>query len=107
MKHYGYYSETADKKFGHALYRTPEGFTLKVTEATCNDIKPLSLWNDLIFIGEITDCIKPNKVGAAIPLEQLLVLARKERAQQISCQEQFHTTGKCFCCTCPVVNNKN
>lgn len=107
MKYYGYYSAASDKRFGHALYETPDGLQMKVTEAVQEGVNPISLWNDAIYIGEITKCIKFNPIDTTKSVEQLLALARKELAIQINCQTQFPETGKCFCFTCPVVNNKN
>lgn len=108
MKYYGYYSAAADRKFGHALYKTPDGITVRVTEAVSGiDKKPGSKWNDLLFIGEITDCIQPYKVDRNPSVYQLLAVAQKELSEQKACRKQFPETGKCFCYTCPVVNMAN
>ena len=60
MAYYGYYSAIADRKFGHHVYRTPNGKTVKVTEAIQADKSPMSKWEDLKCVGEIVACLTSN-----------------------------------------------
>jgi hypothetical protein len=106
MKHYGYYSAYADSQFGHCIYLTPDGLKVKVTEITRQD-KPAGKWNDFVYLGEVTECIKPKKIDWNIDPEILLQKAQAMLAQQKSCQLQFPSTGKCFCYTCSTKLNCN
>jgi len=106
MKMYGYYSAYADKEFGHCIYLTPEGIEIKVTEVTSQD-KPAGKWNDFVYLGEVTECIKPNGIAWDVSPDTLLQKAQAMAAQQKSCQSQFSSTGQCFCYTCPTKRNSN
>lgn len=61
---YGYYSATADQKFGHHIYSTPDGRKVKVTETIDANKPPMSKWKDLQFVGEVVSCVKSNEVVA-------------------------------------------
>lgn len=108
MSYHGWYSAGADKKFGHALYKTPDGLEVKVTEAVSSaDAKPGGKWNDFVYVGEIAECIKPNKIDFDLSPLELLNSCQEMLQEQRSCQAQLATTGKCFCYTCPVTYTKN
>lgn len=114
-KMYGWYSAHMDRNFGHAVYLSPEGLEIKITEVLNSpDKRPSGKWNDYVYVGEVTTFIKGNDVeliDKSLPIEvqsrQLMDLAMSMIATQNSCQEQFSRTGKCFCHTCPVTTNTN
>ena len=109
---YAWYSEHQDKFSGHCLYKTLDNLIIKVTEITSfKETKPLSRWNDLIYLGEVNECIKVNKqsikgIDSSIPIEnqmgKLFEIANDMLYKEIACKKQFKTTQKCFCFTCPV-----
>jgi hypothetical protein len=51
----GYYSETMELSFGYAIYTTPEGKEIKVTEVSCGE--PLSEHTDLEKVGPVVKCV--------------------------------------------------
>lgn len=107
MSYHGWYSAGADKKFGHAVYTTPEGLEVKVTEAVSSaDAKPGGLWNDFVYVGEILRCVRTNPIKEISPTE-LLNAIQEDIQEQKTCKAQFPQTGKCFCYTCPIKYNSN
>lgn len=114
MKFYGWYSAHSDNRFGHALYRSPDGLEIKITEVVSSpDHRPGGKWNDYVYVGEVETLLKPqpSMIDDALPLnEQLRVLHDKiveAVIEQKKCQLQFKTSGKCFCGTCNTKVNIN
>lgn len=108
MSYHGWYSAGADKKFGHAVYTTPEGLEVKVTEAVSSaDAKPGGLWNDFVYVGEIVQCVRSNPIKLDISPLELLNEIQEQIQEQKSCKAQFSGTGKCFCYTCPIKYARN
>jgi hypothetical protein len=112
MKYHGYYSAHQDNKYGHIIYKDNEGNNVKVTEVIDALRKPVSKWNDLVFVGEVTDFVsstvkiydKPSQMSEAEYLKELYNRALEALANQNKCQKQFKVTNKCFCHTCPIKN---
>lgn len=105
-KLYGWYSAYADQMFGHVVYKTSDGLTVKITEVCDSIDNPTGSWNDYVCLGEVIECltirpIKEEKIE--------LALAKAKDAFKImqDCKDQFSKTNKCFCYTCPVKNNSN
>lgn len=109
---YAWYSEHQDMLSGHCLYKTIDSLIIKVTEITSfKEIKPRSKWNDLIYLGEVNECVKSNKqlikgLDNSIPIEnqmnKIYEIAAEMQRKEIACKRQFKKTQKCFCFTCPV-----
>lgn len=107
---YAWYSEHQDKLTGHCLYKTLDGITVKVTEIVSHkEIKPCSKWNDLIYLGEVNECIKGNSFYStqnSLPIEKqlnnLYKLYNEMTKTENSCKKQFKKTNICFCFKCPI-----
>lgn len=110
-KYHGYYSDYQAKKFGFCLYKTPDGDVIKITEAVEIGHKLNNKWNDNVFLGEITECVKTNGFSFAdydkLNTQQLYERIVEMKQEQDRCQKQFSKTNTCFCHTCPIKFNDN
>lgn len=115
MKYHGYYSAHQDKRYGHCIYKDSDGNNIKITEVIDATKKPITKWNDLVFVGEVTDFVSSTvKMDSFLdfktPQDEILKLkelynkACEVLEIQKKCQGQFKQTNKCFCYTCPVKN---
>ncbi len=54
---FGWFSAEAAKKYGYAIYETPEGKTVCVTEVTRSEDREevRSLWGDMVYVGPVTE----------------------------------------------------
>ncbi len=57
-KYYGYFSRRAYLQRGYTEYETPEGkrviVTLATKESDLEEVKKFYLWDDVVFVGEVT-----------------------------------------------------
>ena len=56
-----WYSEQADKEFGHSIYIRENGERVKVTNASRNFEFGINyLWPDKVYLGTAVRCVEPN-----------------------------------------------
>lgn len=104
---YGYFSQKAASTIGFVVYRDEFGLDIKVTEVVSEGVKPLSKYNDLVYVGKVKTFIRNNmKDYSNLSISDLLDIANERNNEVIKCNKQFKKTNKCFCATCPI-NNKN
>lgn len=53
-----WFSATADRRHGSAMYRAANGSLVAVTEVVPPGHRPASLWKDLMMIGAVYECVK-------------------------------------------------
>jgi hypothetical protein len=77
-----------------------------VTEVVSEGVKPLSKYNDLVYVGKVKTFIRNNmKDYSNLSISDLLDIANERNNEIIKCNKQFKKANKCFCATCPI-NNK-
>lgn len=59
MKRYGFYSESQARAGGTALFKTPNGSLVKVSETTITG-RPAGFWADYKYYGEVVECVESN-----------------------------------------------
>jgi hypothetical protein len=104
--YHGWFSASAAKKFGYAVYLDKDGLEIRVTEV-CSSDTPTSKWNDAVYVGFVDKCIKGNNINFDISPEQLLFQIQDALAEQKRCENQFKQTGNCFCYVCPITKRSN
>ena len=52
----GYYSPQQERIAGSIIYKTPEGYSVRVTEIRSDASKPN--WSDAIYVGRVTDYVR-------------------------------------------------
>lgn len=59
---FGYYSISADERFGHSVYETANGELRNITCIADSHqwVKENYLWEDKVFVSEVVSCVQIN-----------------------------------------------
>jgi hypothetical protein len=107
-KYIGWYSAASDRQFGHCLYKTPDGLTIKITEIISEDKpRPIGRWNDAICMGPVLECVKTLNINWERDINELMDQVQTAIKVEAKCKMQFARTAKCFCHTCKIKTNIN
>ncbi len=76
-KLYGWYSDEADKLYGHSVYEKPDGTEVVVTAVYRDPDAESYKWDDKVFVGEVVKCLRTNRkkgLRSVLPLRDFPVL---------------------------------
>jgi hypothetical protein len=59
-KLYGFYSIKGASLCGHSVYKRPDGTKVNVTVVSTSATDSNTFWDDIEFVGEVTECVVPN-----------------------------------------------
>jgi hypothetical protein len=99
---HGYYSSFADQIAGHAVYKTPEGFLIKITEVIQDDNPPTTKFNDIVYVGIVETLVHKN--WKTRTKEQILHNIDEMTATVYKCSKRDREKTICFCYLCPKSN---
>jgi len=69
MNRLGYYSKKSAERYGYWLYRTESGKIVEVTTVLDSGQKPVSAWEDEVFVGYVSEFVKSCRVRGYQPPE--------------------------------------
>jgi hypothetical protein len=67
---YGFYSAKCATLHGCCVYKRPDGSYINVTSVSKSATASGTSWDDVVFVGEVTECVTPNMQSVVMILNE-------------------------------------